>query len=97
MGVLWVSLGVMHLLVNRTLLTTDGLRPGGGLRPVRWQDITSVYVTSRPDRREQVALVMPDKHPVWIYDPERAVLQRWEAETGAHAAAYGAGGPPPSQ
>jgi len=96
-GVLWVSLGLMHLILNRTVFTAGGLRPAGRLRPLRWQDITSVYVTSRPDRGEQVALVTQDKSPpAWIHDPERLVLQRWEAETGERAASYGAGGPPRS-
>lgn len=57
------------------------------------EDISSVYVTTQRDRREQVALIIGEQRkPVWINDPARLVLQRWEAETGLQAGSFGAAG-----
>ena len=94
----WLTFGAVHLVLGRTVLTADGVRPMGRLRRVPWSRVTSVYVTSSPDRRGQVALVVDGdgRSPAWVHDPAHAVLVRWEAETGRQAASYGVGGPPRS-
>lgn len=95
MALLWASLGTWYVVFGRTVLNDAGLRPAGRLRWLAWQDITSVYLTSRHDRRKLVAVMLRnERKPVWIHDPERTALHRWEAVTGRRAGSYGAEGAP---